>query len=162
MENDTQNADKIYLKPSVFDLVMEVIAGLLLLFLWGIALGPFVFPESYTDRFDQSFAVINAVGWSLLAVVYYRIVRFPRFVKNNCFGFKITKENAERQYRIGSTCSRIFLIVVLTSIVGCSTRKIRPLEIIYSLWEVSMDYNLFLYSLMCLLIWSCVRSWMLR
>jgi len=58
METITKPIDRIHLKPNIFDLVLEVVAGLLLLFLWGIALGKFVFPESYTDRFDHSLAVL--------------------------------------------------------------------------------------------------------
>ena len=159
MENDTKTVDRIYLKPYAFDLVLEVMAGLLLLFLWGIALGKFVFPESYTDRFDQSFTIIIAIGLSLMFVAYYRIARYPNLRRMSFV--KITEENAERQYRLDARMSRIFFIAILAHITSVSTKGIIPLEIIRSLRDVSLDC-LFLYFIACMIIWYFVRSWMLR
>ena len=159
MENESQKADKIYLKPNTFDIVLEVIAGVLLFFLWGIALGPFVFPESYANRFDQSHVIIVAIAFSLIMVLYYRTVRFPYPIKRNGF-VKITEGNAERQYRLGARSLRILAIVLLASIAGSCTRGVIPLKIIHTLWEASLSYTI--YFLACFLIWFFVRSWMLR
>jgi len=158
MENDAKTVDRIYLKPNAFDLVLEVVAGLLLLFLWAIALGKFVFPESYTDRFDQSHAIFTVIGLSLSMVLFYRTTRYPFHAKH--IGFvTITQENAERQYRISARMTK-FIVIIFTTIAGFLTREVVPVEVIRSLWKVSMIYLLCFCR--CLLAWSFVRPWMLR
>jgi len=160
METNTKPVDRIHLKPNAFDLVLEVVAGLLLLFLWAIALGKFVFPETYTDRFDQGFTILFAFILSLMIGLYYRTTRYP--TPRIGFFVKITEENAERQYRFDARMFRVFAIAILAGIIGNSCRGIIPLEAIRSLNEVCQDYDLFLYFLLCMLIWSFVRPWMLR
>jgi len=157
MENDSKTVDRIYLKPNAFDIVMEVVAGLLLLFLWGIALGKFVFPESYTDRFDYNHAIILTIASSLFAVLYYLLGRSPViFVRN-----KISKENAERLSRICARLLRILFIAMLVFITGYITKGIVPLEIIHTLWQDFMIYTvcsaISLLILMSFLIWYFTR-----
>jgi len=166
MENEVQKIGTIYLNPNAFDLVLEAVAGLLLLFLWAIALGPFVFTESYTDRFEQNLAIIVTIGFSLLVVLYYRIIRFYRIPspidKQNTF-IKITQENAERQYRLYGRAVRLTFIVVLMFLIGASAEEVVPLKSIHLVYKrfFSIDYMFFCF-VPCFAIWLFVRSWMLR
>ncbi|MCL2348378.1 MAG: hypothetical protein FWC50_08970 [Planctomycetaceae bacterium] len=157
MENEMQKAGRIYLKPNAFDLVLDVINGLFVLALWGIALGSFVFPESYPIRFDRSSAIISAAAITLISVLYYRVTRYPIPAKYNFF-LRITEENVEWQYRLNARALRMFFLWFALTFLMMRFTRISPtedfLEDVY--FPISMGF------LICMLIWHSIRAWMLR
>ena len=151
----------MYLKPNAFDIVLEVIAALLLLFFWGIALGPFVSPESFTDRFDQICTVILAALSSQIIVRKYRNTRFYTRTTRINFLVKVTEENEERQYRLHGRFDRVMVIFILTIISASSCRGIIPLEILSDFFhEIGFAVWLFLFAIVT--IFYYFRSWELR
>ena len=161
MENEPQKSERMSLKPNAFDMVLEVIAGLLLLFLWGIALGSFIFPESYTDRFHQIPDILIAFFASLAMVWHHREIRFPFPVKDN-FLVKITEENAERQQRFSGRMSQFFLIFIFVIVTSGHCKYVIPLESISGIVDFFYSDHYFMWFIILFLIWYYVRSWMLR
>ena len=159
MQDTNQQPDVpvIYIKPTWFDLVLEGVAVLLLLALWAIVLGSFVFPDWYPERFDQSGDVFMAMLATLMGVIDFHRTRFLTPVKSKFF-FKITKENADRQYRLRARFLRYSLVWILLFLIGMSIRSFLPRE------NVIQD-NLFVIYMglfVCLCLWGFIRSWMLK
>ena len=159
MQDTNQQPDvpMIYIKPTRFDLVLEGVAVLLLLALWAIALGPFVFPDWYPERFDQSGSIIMAIMLTVIVGKDFPDAYFPRHMKSN-FWVKITNENAERQYRLSARFSRYSLVWILLFWIEMSIRSLLPREkgIQYDHFGIYMG----LYG--AVIIWYIIRSRMLK
>ena len=122
MENEQQpEAPAISVKPTWFDFALDRIVILLLLALWAIPLGYFVFQDFYPKRFDLSGRILVAMGLTLMGVFYYRMTRFPASVNLDYYA-KLPKENRERLCRLFAGCIRFyaiwFLVIFLFSSIS--------------------------------------------
>jgi hypothetical protein len=161
MENDDKTPDNraMYLKPTRFDLVLDGVAVLLLLALWAIALGAFVYPDFYPKRFDQSGNIIMAIGMTIMGAFYYR---FTRFLPSKGFYLfvKITEENIERQYRLGTRLWRFLCICFLVFFLEECIISFFPLETARMIRNIFFVFYVALF--VCLCLWYAIRARMLR
>ena len=113
MQDTNQQPDVpvIHIKPTRFDLVLEGLAVLLLLALWAIALGAFIFPDWFPEGFDQNGKITIAIMVTVIVGNGFSDAYFPKHMKSN-FWVKITNENAERQYRLSARFLRYSLVLL--------------------------------------------------
>jgi len=148
MQDTNQQPDVpvIYLKPTRFDFVLEGVAVLLLLALWAVVLGSFVFPDWYPERFDQSGGMVVAIMMTFSVVIICRRVRLLEPMESTLV--TITEENAERQCRLFTRLWQYLLIVMLLMFLEISLRGFLPGRYV----GISA----------CLFLWYIIRSRMLK
>ena len=157
-KNEQQpEAPAISVKPTWFDFVLDGIVILLLLTLWIIALGSFIFPDAYSRTGDLFFVIVT----SIFVMYDIWINHSPRQMARGFF-VKITKENAERQYRLESRAGNYILIFVLASIIQNQAQNVIPLSNIAAKCDAFSRPGWFLGITLCLFLWYIIRARMLK
>jgi hypothetical protein len=146
----------IKLKPTGFDIVLETVAGLMILAMWGLVIVSWLSPERFLWASDLPIAL----AFSLFAIFYYYQVRFSTPKIGSGFFIKITEENAERQSRLAATSQRLFFIWICSLLISTRILKFWPFEVRESFRHVVADFGFGL--MLCVFIWCCIRSWQLR
>ena len=114
--SDDQNFDNIEVKPTTLDICINALTVLVCAATWGLLIFSFVFHEIFPGVFRSP---------GIFAFLFYAAVNYLVFswltkaLPNHPFSesIKITKENAERQYRLNARSYRwlrLYIIVLLS------------------------------------------------
>ncbi len=98
----------VKLEPTKLDFTLEVVAGLIIVALWGILILSWLFPESFPKNHFQNRMFSDALLLTIIAVFFYRCTR--KLPTKDGEVIKITEENVMRQCRRTATISRLSLI----------------------------------------------------
>ena len=150
----------IKLKPTRFDRVLDVVVGLMILVMWGIAIVQLFCPKDTNHWDDLLFFFVHAIIITCFAVWFYRDPPFSPQNSSGIFFVKITDENAERQFRLRATFWKLLLIPLGLLFISTRVIGLWPLEIRDSLRDASV--NLFFGLIFCVFIWYSIRAWQLR
>ena len=147
----------IKLKPTQFDRVLDGIAGLILLTMWGMAIVQLLCSEHWYDLF---IFFLHTVLITWLAVWFYRKRPYPPQINRRYFFVKITDENAERQFRLDAMLQRLLLITIGLYFISIKVIRLWPLESRDPLRDAVAIIYLGL--LLCISICYSIRAWQLR
>ena len=113
MSND-QNFDDIKIKPNALDICIEAFTILVCAATWGFLIFQFVFQEILAGVFrlppilSYVFHVLTYVFYAVMNYCVFAVFTKKRYLKKSlCKLIKITKENAERQYRLHTRINRL-------------------------------------------------------
>ena len=118
---DEQNFDEIKVQPTPLDICIEAMTILVCAATWGFLIFQVVVRENFPSVLGVPpiFFVLTCVFYAVMNYCVFVVVTKTHYLnKSLCKSIKITKENAERQYRLNTRFNR-WMRLCLMVFVSC-------------------------------------------